>query len=103
MTRQDAGQEAPVVVNRLRSPQFFGEVALLSAAQERRATVTAVGPVRLLALDYASFTRLLGPLEDIMQRNTAQYNLCGGLGACSAKEQPPNSPNGAADADVEDT
>lgn len=74
--RQDPGQPAPAEVNRLRPPQFFGEVALLSSQHERRATVMAVnGAVRLLALDHAAFTRLLGPLEDIMQRNTEQYHL----------------------------
>jgi len=55
-------------VNRLTPPQFFGEVALLSPSHRRRATVTAVRRVRCLTLDCASFTRLLGPLEEILKR-----------------------------------
>ncbi|KAJ4455783.1 putative cAMP-dependent protein kinase type I regulatory subunit [Paratrimastix pyriformis] len=74
VTRVDPGQ-TPMEVNRLRPPQFFGEIALISANHCRRATVTASGNVRCLALDRDSFTRLLGPLEDILKRNTTQYNL----------------------------
>lgn len=48
------------------------EIALLTDGV-RVATVTAATDVTCLALDKASFDRLLGPCEDILKRNMANY------------------------------
>jgi len=53
------------VSRRLTRGDFFGELALLSS-DKRAATVTAVNPVTVLSLKRDEFTRLLGPLKDIM-------------------------------------
>ena len=60
------------VCPRLRRGDFFGERALLHDAP-RAATVTAVQPSRLLAMDRAAFLRLLGPLADVLKRSEALY------------------------------
>ena len=49
------------------------EIALLTDGV-RVASVYAVTDVTCLALDKASFTRILGPCEDILKRNMANYN-----------------------------
>ena len=53
------------VSRRLTRGDFFGELALLSS-DKRAATVTATAPVTVLSLKRDEFTRLLGPLKDIM-------------------------------------
>ncbi|KAF4671254.1 hypothetical protein FOL47_001598 [Perkinsus chesapeaki] len=67
------GQE-PKEVMHLKSGDYFGELALLSN-DPRAATVTAKTDCQVLSLDRRSFKRLLGPLEDILKRNTARYDL----------------------------
>eukprot|EP00306_Pavlova_sp_CCMP459_P014145 CAMPEP_0185182870 /NCGR_PEP_ID=MMETSP1140-20130426/1625_1 /TAXON_ID=298111 /ORGANISM="Pavlova sp., Strain CCMP459" /LENGTH=408 /DNA_ID=CAMNT_0027748841 /DNA_START=25 /DNA_END=1251 /DNA_ORIENTATION=+ len=52
---------------------YFGEIALLTN-RPRAATVTAEGDVCVLALDRRTFTRVLGPLTDVLKRNMAMYN-----------------------------
>jgi CRP-like cAMP-binding protein len=49
------------VCPRLRAGDYFGERALL-LAEPRAATVTAVSPCALVALDEGNFIRLLGPM-----------------------------------------
>lgn len=51
---------------------YFGELALLQH-EPRAANVVAKGAARVISLDRKSFRRLLGPLEDILQRNTSRY------------------------------
>lgn len=51
---------------------YFGEIALLTS-KPRQATVRANGPLKVLVIDRASFIRILGPLEDILQRNMEAY------------------------------
>eukprot|EP00605_Chrysophyceae_sp_TOSAG23-4_P001536 GSChrysophyteH1.ASY1.ANO1.1684.1 assembled CDS len=48
------------------------EIALMTA-KPRQATVKAAEDLSVLALDRATFTRVLGNLEDIMKRNIDQY------------------------------
>ena len=55
-------------------PCPFSEIALLTDGV-RVASVYAVTDVTCLVLDKASFTRLLGPCEDILKRNMTNYNL----------------------------
>lgn len=52
--------------------KYFGEIALMTS-KPRQATVKAKGTLKVLALDRATFTRVLGPMEDIMKRNMDKY------------------------------
>ena len=61
------------VVAELSSGNYFGEIALLTE-KPRQATVIAQGALKVLALDKATFTRVMGPMDDIMKRNMANYN-----------------------------
>ena len=51
---------------------FFGELALLKN-EPRAASIVADTNCRCLSLDRMAFKRLLGPLEDILQRNSENY------------------------------
>jgi CRP-like cAMP-binding protein len=51
---------------------YFGELALINNAP-RAANVIAVGTLQLARLDRESFSRLLGPCEDILKRNRDYY------------------------------
>jgi cAMP-dependent protein kinase regulator len=51
---------------------YFGEIALLTT-KPRQATVKAKGPLKVLAIDRATFTRVLGSMDEIMKRNMEQY------------------------------
>ncbi|KAI9321262.1 camp-dependent protein kinase regulatory subunit, partial [Dichotomocladium elegans] len=51
---------------------YFGELALLHD-KARAATVKAVGQLRCVTLSKDDFNRLLGPLKDIIQRNSENY------------------------------
>lgn len=59
-------------VAQLSEGNYFGEIALMTA-KPRQATVKAKGPLAVLALDRATFTRVLGNMDDIMKRNMAEY------------------------------
>ena len=54
------------------SCDYFGELALLKG-EPRAATIIADTDCRLLTLDRMAFKRLLGPLENILQRNSENY------------------------------
>lgn len=56
----------------LETGNYFGEIALMTA-KPRQATVKAGTDLTVLALDRATFTRVLGNLDDIMKRNIDQY------------------------------
>jgi cAMP-dependent protein kinase regulator len=51
---------------------YFGELSLLHN-EPRAASVIAKTECELLCLDRKSFKQLLGPLEDIIRRNTTRY------------------------------
>ncbi|KAI3430680.1 hypothetical protein D9Q98_005269 [Chlorella vulgaris] len=65
----DEGQE----LGKLGPTAYFGERALLRN-EPRAATVTAASDVRLLALGRDDFTRLLGPLNKLLQSQAAAYD-----------------------------
>ncbi|RSH94546.1 hypothetical protein EHS25_004350 [Saitozyma podzolica] len=70
--KKDAsGNEA--VVKQLTKGDYFGELALINR-QTRAATVRAAGPekLRVAALGEQAFTRLLGPVKDIMARSVGE-------------------------------
>ncbi|KAJ3108559.1 hypothetical protein HDU97_000841 [Phlyctochytrium planicorne] len=52
---------------------YFGELALLTN-EPRRATVKAVGRLKLATLGKKAFVRLLGPVVDIIKRNAGNYS-----------------------------
>jgi len=54
------------------SGDYFGERALLSG-EPRAANVIAESDLKVITLDRKSFKRLLGPLDDILKRNLANY------------------------------
>lgn len=70
-TQTDENRQEKVVAD-LDKGKYFGEIALLTE-KPRQATVTAKGTLRVLSLDRATFTRVMGPMEDIMKRNMDQY------------------------------
>ena len=51
---------------------YFGELALIKG-EPRAANIVAETPLKLVSLDRSSFTRLLGPIEDILKRNSDKY------------------------------
>ncbi|PPQ65205.1 hypothetical protein CVT26_000182 [Gymnopilus dilepis] len=78
------GEVREVKVGHLRKGDYFGELSLLRLAP-RAATVSAVyrsdpsaPKLKVASLDEASFTRLLGPLREIMERKAGEAY---GLGA----------------------
>ena len=66
-----AGEDKEVAT--LSTGSYFGEIALLTS-KPRQATVKAKGTLKVLAVDRATFTRVMGPLDELMKRNMEQYN-----------------------------
>lgn len=60
------------VVGRLGSGDYFGELALLNNS-ERKATVRAVGETDVIHIEKECFNRILGPLHEILKRNSERY------------------------------
>jgi len=58
----------------LKKGDYFGELALLFD-QPRAATVTANTDCRVITLDVKSFKLLLGPVDEILKRNTSNYEF----------------------------
>jgi CRP-like cAMP-binding protein len=52
----------------LTAGDYFGERALITG-EPRAATITAQGPVKVMALDREAFNLLLGPLRDVLDHN----------------------------------
>ena len=61
------------VVKKYQTGGYFGERALLKD-EPRAASIIAQGDdTHLVSLDRAAFKRLLGPIENILGRNEAEY------------------------------
>lgn len=71
--KQKDAEGSDQVVAELESGNYFGEIALLTQ-KPRQATVVADGALKVLSLDKATFTRVMGPMDDIMKRNMENYN-----------------------------
>lgn len=63
-----SGQE----VMHYKEGDYFGELALLKN-EPRAASINAKSELKVLSVDRRTFKSLLGPLEDILKRNTARY------------------------------
>jgi cAMP-dependent protein kinase regulator len=71
-TKKLAGKDQAETVYEYKPGEYFGELALLKN-EPRAANVIATSDLGLLALDREAFTRVLGPLNDILKRNTKKY------------------------------
>ncbi|KAJ1971848.1 hypothetical protein H4R35_005017 [Dimargaris xerosporica] len=58
----------------LNKGDYFGELALLND-KPRQATIRAKGKLKCATLGKKAFVRLLGPVVDIIKRNTANYRM----------------------------
>lgn len=71
----DGNQEVKKVeLEVLKEGDYFGEVALLRS-EPRNASVIADGSLTTVFLDRNAFTRLLGPVAEVLQRKTEDYDL----------------------------
>ena len=75
-TIKDAESGQETVVAKLTTGNYFGEIALLTT-KPRQATVTAQGELVVLSIDRATFTRVFGSLDGILERNMVQYSATG--------------------------
>lgn len=72
-TQRDKDTQSDKTVYTYGPNDYFGELALLKD-EPRAANIVAVTDLKVVWIDRASFKRLLGPLEDILKRNTERYN-----------------------------
>lgn len=69
-TKSEDGKDK--IVFEYKEHDYFGELSLIRD-QPRAANVIAKGELKVCTLDRNSFNRLLGPLTDLLKRNTAKY------------------------------
>ncbi len=62
----------PETVKTYHKGDYFGELALIKG-EPRAANIVATSNLKLISLDRDSFKRLLGPLEEILKRNSDSY------------------------------
>jgi cAMP-dependent protein kinase regulator len=66
----DNGEE---VVYEYQENDYFGELALLRE-DVRAASVVAKTPMKVAWIERKAFKRLLGPIEELLKRNTERYD-----------------------------
>jgi cAMP-dependent protein kinase regulator len=66
------GDQGEVEVKQYKEGDYFGEIALLSG-EPRKASVYACGPCSCLYITRATFLRILGPLQGVLERNISSY------------------------------
>ncbi|KAG1052456.1 hypothetical protein G6F43_005406 [Rhizopus delemar] len=71
--KRDVQSGAAHQVNKLERGSYFGELALLNDSP-RAATVIAHGRLKCATLGKKAFNRLLGPVLDILKRNSENYH-----------------------------
>lgn len=62
----------PIEVKTYSTGDYFGELALIRG-EPRAANIIATSDLKVISLDRNSFKRLLGPIEDILKRNSDTY------------------------------
>lgn len=62
----------PVEVKNYSKGSYFGELALIKG-EPRAANIVAETQLKAISLDRNSFKRLLGPIEEILKRNSESY------------------------------
>ena len=65
--------KTPQTIGRCAKGEYFGEIALLTD-RRRACTVKAVGTTKVLSLQRKTFTRVMGPLQELLKRNMQAYN-----------------------------
>ena len=60
-------------VKEYKAGDYFGERALLYDVP-RAANIVATSQLHVVGLDRSAFKRLLGPIENMLSRNEAEYN-----------------------------
>ena len=71
---KNLGQGEPTKVKDYQRGDFFGERALLTS-ELRAANIVVTSPeCVVLSIDRETFIRLLGPLQDILKREMAEYH-----------------------------
>lgn len=58
----------------LNEGDYFGEISLLTD-EPRKATLTAIGDIKLVYLQREAFDRLMGSCQEILERNMENYKL----------------------------
>jgi cAMP-dependent protein kinase regulator len=66
------GTSSPKKVFEYKDGDYFGEIALVKNTV-RQASIKAETDCRVVSIDRDAFKRLLGPMEDILQRNMDKY------------------------------
>mmetsp|Transcript_23305 Transcript_23305/g.51464 ORF Transcript_23305/g.51464 Transcript_23305/m.51464 type:complete len:747 (-) Transcript_23305:116-2356(-) len=67
------GDEGEVEVMQYSEGDYFGEIALL-LGEPRKASVYAVGPCTCLYIPRETFSRILGPMKNILERQLEKYS-----------------------------
>jgi len=61
------------IVKDYRSGDYFGELALLNNEPRKASVVVTSATAKVLSLDRKSFTKMLGPLQELLRRKAGEY------------------------------
>eukprot|EP00966_Prymnesium_polylepis_P174592 4040322-Prymnesium_polylepis.1 len=73
VTKEVPGSSTPERITKFSDGDYFGELALINS-EPRTATVSAMSEIQAMSIDRDSFSRLLGPLQDILRRHARRYS-----------------------------